>query len=82
MPTEQEENASYLENLVKTLRADPTRAAAMAPALRKLRRSIGGLGIPTGEGVGVVHCAGHCIGHCVSHPPASETFMAGTTQPA
>lgn len=75
MANEQDLTLADLENLTAMLRADPSLATAMAPALRKLRASVGRVRVP-GAGAGAVQCAGHCISHCISHPPGGGIFTA------
>lgn len=80
MANQQDMNAAELQRIVDLLRTNPGAAAAMAPALRKLRSSIGRFQAP-GTGLGAVQCAGHCISHCISHPPGGDIFTAEQPQP-
>lgn len=80
MANEQDMILADIGRLTEILRANPSLASTLAPALRKLRNSVGRLRAP-GQTAGAVQCAGHCIGHCISHPPGGDIFTAGQPQP-
>lgn len=80
MANEQDVTLADIERLTEMLRTNPALAPTLAPALRKLRTSVGRLRAPS-QPAGAVQCAGHCISHCISHPPGGDIFTAGQPQP-